>query len=121
MLQDIDLRELSQLSGNGRDVVSAYFRGKDGLRQLSGRESVIRDLLQDDPLELENFEATLAVIRKLINDNSLDHANGVCIFASEILDFAQGYPVAMEVPNRLVVGPAPFIRPLAELQDEYET
>lgn len=121
MLQNIDLRELAQLKGNGRDVVSAYFRGKDGLSRLSNREQVIRDLLQDEPLELENFEASLATMHKLVDESSINDSERICLFASEILDFAKGYSVAMEVPNRLIVGPAPYIRPLAELQDEYET
>ncbi|KAA5539209.1 hypothetical protein FYK55_25140 [Roseiconus nitratireducens] len=121
MLQNIDLRELAEIRGNSRDVVSAYFRGSDGLSCLSGREQHIRDLLADDALELENFEASLANIQALIEEESLESYAGVCMFSSEILGFTRGYPISMEVPNRLVVGPAPHIRPLAELQDEYET
>lgn len=121
MLQDINLRELAEVRGNGQDVLSAYFRGSEGLSQLSHREETIRDLLEDDPLELENFEASLVNIRTMLGDNPVDTAVGVCCFSSEILGFLRGYPIAMEVPNRLIVGPAPYIRPLAELQDEYET
>jgi peptide chain release factor subunit 1 len=121
MLQQIDLRELSEIHGNGRDVLSVYFRGSDGLSQLQNRISIVRDLLQDDSLELENFEKSLANIESLLEEERVDKAAGVCIFASEVLDLIRGYPISIEVPNRLIVGPAPFIRPLAELQDEYET
>jgi len=121
MLQNIDLRELSELRGNGRDVVSAYFSGEHGLSQLASRERHLRDLLEDDEMEAENFERSMQRIRDLLADHSVRKAEGVCFFSSEVLDFARGYPISMPVPNRLIVGPAPFIRPLAELQDEYET
>ncbi|WP_153558310.1 baeRF10 domain-containing protein [Roseimaritima sediminicola] len=119
-LQQIDLRELSEIRGNGRDVLTAYFRGADGLSQLSHREKQIRDLV-DDALELENFEASLSNLRSLLEDNDVSDAVGVCAISSAVLDICRMYPIAMEVPNRLTFGPAPFIRPLAELQDEYET
>lgn len=121
MLQDIDLRELAELRGNGRDVVSAYFAGAEGLSQLSKRQTVIADLLEEDPLEADNFAASMQNIRELLEDHDLSGATGVCAFSSEILDFTKIFPISMGVPNRLRVGPAPFIRPLAELQDEYET
>lgn len=121
MLQAIDLRELSQIHGNGRDVLSAYFAGSEGLSQLNHRERQLRELLEDEPLEAENFEKSIATMRKLLEDNTVDKAEGVCIFCSEILDLARGYPISMKVPTQLIVGPAPYIRPLAELQDEYET
>lgn len=121
MLQAIDLRKLSEIRGNGRDVVSAYFAGNEGLSQLKHRERELRELLEDEPLEAENFEKSVATMRKLLEDNSVDKAQGVCLFCSEILDLARGYPISMEVPTQMVVGPAPYIRPLAELQDEYET
>src|SRR6056297_2246367 len=121
MLQNIDLRELAEVRGNGRDVVSAYFAGRDGLSQLAARERQFRDLLADDELEAENFERSMQTIRELYEQHPVKDAPGVCFFCSEVLDFAKGYPISMEVPNRLIVGPSPFIRPLAELQDEYET
>jgi len=121
MLQDIDLRELAEIRGNSRDVVSAYFSGDEGLSCLSGREQQIRDLLADESLELENFEKSFANIQSLIEGESIESYAGVCVFSSEILGLTRGYPISMSVPNRLVVGPAPHIRPLAELQDEYET
>ncbi len=121
MLQNIDLRSLSEIRGNGRDVVTAYFHGPDGLKSLKHRERQMTDLLADDELESENFERSMATIRALLSSHSISDADGVCCFCSEVLDLAQIFPITMEVPPRLIVGPAPFIRPLAELQDEYET
>lgn len=62
MLRDIDLRSLAEIRGNGRDVVSAYFRGRDGLERLRDREQQLADLLADDQLESENFQRSMATV-----------------------------------------------------------
>jgi peptide subunit release factor 1 (eRF1) len=121
MLQDIDLRELSEMRGNGRDFVSAYFSGNQGLDSLAARERSLRDLLADNATELELFDANMKLIRDALDGHSVKHAEGVCIFACALLDFVRGYPVSMAVPTEMHVGASPYIRPLAELQDEYET
>jgi len=121
MLQDIDLRELAEMRGNGRDFVSAYFSGADGLDSLSGREKSLRDLLEDNATELELFEENMKLIRKVLQENSVENSEGVCVFACTLLDFVRGYPISMPVATELHVGSSPYIRPLAELQDEYET
>lgn len=121
MLQDIDLRELAELHGNGRDFVSVYFSGKEGLDSLAARERALRDLLAENDTELELFDENMKLIRSTLDENSVDDAEGVCVFACVLLDFVRGYPISMPVPTEMHVGPSPHIRPLAELQDEYET
>ena len=120
MLQNIDLRELSQLSGNGRDVLTVYFRGKEGLSKLTERMRTIRDLLDDD-LEIENFEASLSNLKALLDESDVSEATCVCGISSDVLDVCRLYPFSLEVADGMFYGPAPYIRPLAELQDEYET
>jgi len=121
MLQDIDLRELAEMRGNGRDFVSAYFSGKEGFHSLAARERSLRELLVDNDTELESFDENLKLIRDLLEENSVEDATGVCVFACALLDFVRGYPIHMPVPTEMHVGSSPYIRPLAELQDEYET
>lgn len=120
MLQDINLRELAEMQSNGRDFVSVYFSGPGGLNALKSRERNLRDMLKDELDEAEHFEATMKQIKSLLEENPTD-AEGVCVFACAVLDFVRGYPLEMPVPNLLRVGPSPYIRPLAELQDEYTT
>lgn len=121
MLQNIDLRELSEMTGNGRDFVSAYFCGREGLDTLKSREREIEALLADNDTELESFRLSMQAIRKVLEEESVASAEGVCMFACAMTDFVRGYPISMPVPTELHVGPSPYIRPLAELQDEYET
>lgn len=120
MLQDIDLRELSQMQGNGRDFVSVYFRVADGYHALHSRERTLRAMLQDHPDESEHFDLSMRLVRELLENNPV-HGEGVCVFACALLDFVRGYPLSMPVPNEIRVGSSPYIRPLAELQDEYQT
>jgi peptide subunit release factor 1 (eRF1) len=120
MINHIDLRELAQLQGNGRDFVSVYFRGNEGIRSLDARERHLVSILEDDADELEHFQLSMQLIRNLLEKHPTQ-TPGVCVFACAMLDFVRGHPLALEVEPVLYVGPAPFIRPLAELQDEYQT
>lgn len=120
MLQDIDLRELAELRGNGRDFVSVYFPTDQGLDSLKGRVRNLRHVLEDDPDEAEHFDLTMERIRQLVEDNPTD-AESLCVFGCDLLEFARGYPLTMPVAGQVHVGPSPYIRPLAELQDEYRT
>ncbi len=121
VLQNIDLRELAEMQGNGRDFVSVYFSGKEGIDSLKARERALRALLEDNPTEAELFEENLRLIREVLEENPTDEAEGVCLFACALLDFVRGYPITMPVPSEMHVGPTPYLRPLAELQDEYDT
>lgn len=63
---------------------------------------------------------TMARIRAVIEENPTE-AEGMCVFGCALLDFIRGYPLSMAVPNEMHVGASPYIRPLAELQEEYQT
>lgn len=120
MLQDIDLRELADMRGNGRDFVSFYFPTHEGFDSLKGRIRQLRHLMEDDPDEAEHFDLTVERLRKLVEDNPTD-AESLCVFGCDLLEFACGYPISLPVAPEVHVGPSPYIRPLAELQDEYQT
>ncbi|HEX8203958.1 MAG TPA: Vms1/Ankzf1 family peptidyl-tRNA hydrolase, partial [Isosphaeraceae bacterium] len=118
MFQDIDLRELSQLQGPERAFVSLYASGPEGLAALDGRERRVRALL-DDPAEAEHFAENMTLLRRILEEHPFE-SKGLCVFACWALDFARRYPLPVAVPDLLRVGAAPYLRPLAELQDEYE-
>lgn len=120
MLQDIDLRELAGMTGSGRDFVSVYFRGDEGLKTLKARERNLLAMLEDEPVEAEHFELSMKMVHDLLEQNPTQ-AEGICVFACAVVDFVRGHPLALPVPNEIYVGPSPYIRPLAELQDEYQT
>ena len=127
-LQGIDLRTFAELQEAERAYLSLYASSKASLNQLSQRAERIRNLLGDSPDELAYFERNLDLIRDWLDDNGYANdfpANGLCVFACELLDYVQG--IALPVPpenaathDTLRVGSSPYLRPLAELRDEYE-
>lgn len=119
MLQKIDLRELAAMSGPERAFVSLYASGPQSLQSLRDREERIRRLLADQPEELEHFEESLRMIREALEEHPLEA--GMALFSCWALEFLVGYPLTVATPDLLWVGASPYIRPLAELQDEHES
>lgn len=123
MLQDIDLRELAEMQASGRDFVSVYCQGLRGLESLKARERNLAEMLQDEPDEAEHFRMSMRLVHELLEENpgDVERAESVCVFSCALLDFVRGHPLSQPVEDQIYVGPSPFIRPLAELQDEFQT
>jgi peptide chain release factor subunit 1 len=119
MFNNIDLRELAQVSGPERAVLSLYLTNKESYGGLKGRIDTIRALLSDDPAETEHFEENLKLVETWLAEHVWE-TDGVCLFVCWALDYQQAYPLTVAVPDLLWVDSSPYIRPLAELQDEYE-
>lgn len=127
MSTDFDLRELAEMSGPERAFVSLYVSGKDSLSGLDARAERVRRLLAAEPTELEHFEQSLAMLREHLDQNGLGNGDGgngsggLAAFACWATDFCAAYPLAAPLPDLLWIDSSPYIRPLAELVDEYET
>jgi peptide subunit release factor 1 (eRF1) len=121
MLQDIDIRQLADLSGPERSFVSLYLSGPDALGSLADREQKICGLLAGEEVEREHFERTMEMIRSWIDEHPGADDQGRCVFGCWALEMVQGFDVPAPMPDRLWIGAGPYLRPLAELQDEYET
>ncbi|HEX2253319.1 MAG TPA: Vms1/Ankzf1 family peptidyl-tRNA hydrolase [Thermoanaerobaculia bacterium] len=119
MFQDIDLRQLAELEGPERAFLTLYLSGPDALGSLDSRAERIRTLLARSPDELEHFENSFELLRGWLGDHP--PAGAGCVFACWALDFVRGWPLEVGVEDRLWIGPHPFLRPLAELQEEYES
>lgn len=119
MLDSIDLRALSDMSGPERAFLSLYLSSPDAIGSLNDRADRIRRLLAGEENELEHFERSYEMIREALEEN--DVAGPMVMFASWALDYLAGYPLTVVPPDRLWIDSSPYIRPLAELQDEYET
>ena len=119
MFNNIDLRELAQISGPERAFVSLYLANTDSLDGLKPRIETIRSLLADNPAEAEHFEENLKLVETWLAEHTWE-TDGVCLFVCWALDYVKGYPLTVAVPDLIWVDSSPYIRPLAELQDEYE-
>lgn len=119
MFNNIDLRELAKVSGPERAFISLYLANTDSLNGLKPRIETIRAMLAGDAVETEHFEENLKLVEKWLAEHTWT-TEGVCLFVCWALDFVQGYPLTVAVPDLIWVDSSPYIRPLAELQDEYE-
>jgi hypothetical protein len=119
MFNQIDLRRLAEASGPEQAFLSLYLSTPESLKALQPRIEAIRALVSDEPAEAEHFEENLKLAEKWLAEHAWS-SEGVCLFACWALDFLEAYPLTAAVPDRIWVDSSPYIRPLAELQDEYE-
>ncbi|MDX1664307.1 MAG: Vms1/Ankzf1 family peptidyl-tRNA hydrolase [Candidatus Promineifilaceae bacterium] len=127
-LQEIDLRKLAELQEAERCCLSVYVSSQEHLNQLEQRAEHVRDLLSDSPDELTYFERNLALVRRWLDESGFADGfsgAGLAVFACEMLDYIDGVhlAVAPETGARqdiMRVGGSFYLRPLAELQDEFE-
>lgn len=119
MFNNIDLRELAGVSGPERAFLSLYLATPDSFAGLKSRIETLRALLSDDAAELEHFEENLKLAEKWLGEHTWT-TEGAAIFVCWALDFVRAYPLTVPGPDLIWVDSSPYIRPLAELQDEYE-
>jgi peptide subunit release factor 1 (eRF1) len=119
MFNNIDLQALAERSGPERAFVSLYLAGPDSLNSLEQRIRRVRELLDEDSDELEHFERNMEVVEAFLQDYDFD-SGSLCLFSCWATDYFQAYKLEKEVIDLLWIDSSPYIRPLAELQDEYE-
>ncbi len=120
MIKDVNLRELAQQASNERAFLSLYLTAPASLDRVNHRIQTIKAMLSGNPDELTEFEENLRIIKTFLEEKDLRGSN-LAIFSSWILDFFQTFTLELPAGDLIRVGPTPFIRPIAELQDEYET
>ena len=116
---DLDLKTFADLEGPERAFLTLYLSGSESVSNLEGRFRSIRSLLEGNETELEYFEENLNLLDGLLDELTFDTPS-VAVFVCWALDIAKTLPLTVEVPDKVWMGSAPFIRPLAELQDEYQ-
>jgi peptide subunit release factor 1 (eRF1) len=123
MLTRIDLDKLSEISTNEKTCLSLYLSGPKSIQNLEATFTEIRSVLKKGEAERdekEHFEENINMVKKFLKKNPLTEGS-LCIFSCWILDFFQAYNVAVPVSDLVWFDSSPYIRPLAELQEEYES
>jgi len=122
MATDIDLRELSSLMAQDCAFLSIYISRPKELDGLAKRFRKVRKVLKSGSGgkdEKEYFDQNVKVVEEYLTRNPLT-SGGLCLFSCWVLDFFKAIPLSMPVEDLVHVDSSPFIRPLAEFQDEYE-
>jgi peptide chain release factor subunit 1 len=120
MFHQIDLRQLAQMQGPERAFVSLYLSGPEAVSSLSNRVAMVRSRLAGEPAELEHFEENWKRIEAWLAEHPFE-SESLCVFSCWALDYLKYCPLSTKVRDLLWVDSSPYIRPLAELQDEFET
>lgn len=128
MFANIDLTKLSEISTNDKTFLSLYISGSRSLQNMEKSFEQIRRVLksrgtlQRAPVERderEHFEENVKAVRKYLKKNPLK-SGSLCIFSCWVLDFFQTHELTVPVKDLVWFDSSPYIRPLAELKDEYE-
>ncbi|TET45396.1 hypothetical protein E3J62_07710 [candidate division TA06 bacterium] len=120
MSDEIDLKRLAKMSSHDRAFLSIYLSGPDSMRRIKKRIDNIKKMLKENRDESEHLEENL----KLIEDYFDKHpykSGSLCVFCCWLLDYLEAYPLNVPVEDMVWVDSSPYIRPLAELKDEYES
>ncbi len=112
------IRELSKMyDADSRDTYITLYLNKDkNVKFLEKRERTCKSLLPGE--EQKNFTNTMEEIKEFLNKNAGDT---LAIFASRIHNFFKTVSLPTKVNNSLIVDSSPYIRPLARIQDEWES
>jgi len=113
------IRELSEIyDKNSQDTYITLYLKKDALDEkfLKRRERACISFLKGD--EQRNFTDTMEEINEFLQKN---RTGNIAVFASHKNNFLKSISLPVEIDNLLVVDSSPYIRPLARIQDEWES
>jgi peptide subunit release factor 1 (eRF1) len=122
MFADINLRKLTEMTTPERTFLSVYLAGPHSVAGLENRFQKVRRVLKGGSAEKderkyldENVKAVLNYLKR-----NPPKSGSLCIFSCWVLDFFQAIPLTAPVKDLVWIDSSLYIRPLAELQDEYE-
>ena len=122
MTAEIDLRKLAKMTAQERVFLSVYIAGPQSLTGIEKRFERVRRVLKGggaEKDEREHFDENVKAVRDYLDRNPLE-SGSLCLFSCWALDFFQAVPLAEPVKDLVWIDSSPFIRPLAEFQDEFE-
>jgi Bacterial archaeo-eukaryotic release factor family 10 len=120
MVQSINLRELAALSSGERAFLSVYLLAPPALGRLSHRIRTIEHLLSGEADELTQFRENMEPVERYLEKHA--HLSGsLVLFSCRLLNVFRPFAVDRPLPDLIWVGSSPYIRPLAEMRDDYET
>ena len=96
--------------------ISLYINGAMDKKFIDRRIKACESILKG--YELKNFTNTIKDIIDFLKKNTVDN---IAIFASNKHNFLQYIPLHLKVENLMIVDSSPYLRPLARLQDEWES
>lgn len=121
MFADIDLRKLTEYTSPDRCFLSLYIENRKSIKNIEQRIEAMSKILNKnaDKDERDHLKENWELVKKHLANNPPENGS-ICIFACWLLGFFKVYPLSVNVPDLVWIDSSPYVRPLAELQDEYE-
>jgi len=122
MFAEIDLNELSELSSNEKTFLSVYISSPKSLSTLDRRVERMGRVLNrggSSKDEHEHFQLNREAVKEYLDKNPFV-SGSLCLISCWGMDFFRAYALPVACPDLVRFDSSPYIRPLAELKDEYE-
>jgi len=115
---DVFIQELSEIYDKDSvdSYVSLYLSKELDKKFIDRRERACMLVLKGE--KRDNFIKTMEDIKDTFKKNI---GNNVAVFASHKHNFLKYISLPMQVENSLIVDSSPYLRPLARIQDEWES
>jgi len=112
------LHELSEIyDKESQDTYVSVYLNKDFNKKfLDRRRKACESILKEDIKK--NFNNSMKEIEDVIQKN---RGKNIAIFSSKKHDFIRYTPLNVEIKNLLIVDSSPYLRPLARINDEWES
>ncbi|MCD4655174.1 hypothetical protein K8T06_14730 [bacterium] len=122
MFADIDLRKLTEITSPDRCFLSLYLESPDSIKNLEQSiTKMLKAMTHDDTEkdERKHFIENMNVVRDYLEKHPIKKGS-TCIYVCWLLDFFEVIPLTVKINDLVWIDSSPYVRPLAELQDEYE-
>ena len=118
---DVDLRQLAEVTAPERAFLSVYLAGPRSVADLEEKfRKACRVLTSGaEKDEREHFDQNVKAVQRYLEQDP-PKSGSLCLFSCWALDFFQVVSLGPAVKDLIWVDSSPYIRPLAELQEEYE-
>jgi hypothetical protein len=119
---DYDLRKLSEMTAPDRAFLTVCLAGPRSVDQLDKKFQEVRRVLKGGGAERderEYFDENVKLVNGYLKKNPLE-GGSLVIYACWALDLMQMVPLAKQVEDLVWIDSSPYIRPLAEFEEEYE-
>jgi peptide subunit release factor 1 (eRF1) len=123
MENQFDLTALSNLSTREKTCLTLYVSSPDSLTDLDKSFDRLKRVLKQDQTEKDErdyFEENVEAVRNYLKKYPLREGS-LCIVSCWVLEFFETYKMHGPVKDLIWFDSSPYIRPLAEFMDDFET
>lgn len=118
---NLDLKKLAQITAPESSFLSIFLSGSHSLSEFEKKLYKLRRIIKNSSPEntdLDYFDENIKTVKEFLTKNPLKNGS-LCIFTCKPIDFFQAIWIPETVNNIIRIDSCPYIRPLAELYDDY--